>query len=391
MANTKWTINGVTNLRGSLKEELESRFPHADSGKLDRLNYIKTQILATTNSSDSQAAQKQFLYLMFALVHHEKFGGLSIREIEQYSKLCSAILITEGIVPGKSRASFLYADMQTVLSQIYRRRGWHWRAAWNQQLAIFDAKGSKIPDTSGAYLLSAANRALRVGIANIAIEQYLEALKSAEHPTTREAAHLGLAKTHRLMGTFDEARIALKPLLGMTAITENGRIEAQWEQICITCTETSNLQPMLNAVRRKGSHNIAAYIVESMFWVWANRDMGLIKHLCKVDSVRRRSPETTKKTKTFFDSAEIVEKSYDEEVPLRLRLQEMGQVVSEAGHLLSIDKELLALAACARWLERQKCGAMHELLMGKYKNISLTLSRGKRQDVLAVFGNFGVK
>ena len=77
-----------------------------------------------------------FLYIMNALSHHLKHGGLKDREIKKLQNMAETVLKINLPETTKSRLSTLYGDFYLLKSQLYQIEGDYWLAAWEHQVSI---------------------------------------------------------------------------------------------------------------------------------------------------------------------------------------------------------------------------------------------------------------
>jgi hypothetical protein len=78
---------------------------------------------------------------------------------------------------------------------------------------------------------------------------------------------------------------------------------------------------------------------------------------------------------------------YDYQIPLDIRLRSLSAGIDKRKELISIDKELLLLAAATRWLARSKASSVALLFFSEYRALSLRLSGGVSQDALNILGD----
>jgi hypothetical protein len=92
----------------------------------------------------------------------------------------------------------------------------------------------------------------------------------------------------------------------------------------------------------------------------------------------------TRRLGTFFAAALALENLEDDSVPITFRLQSLGEVLNDANGLISIDKELLVMAAAIGWLRRQKLWHMATIVTRNYSSLSRRISLGETENVLAI-------
>src|SRR5690606_8947015 len=137
----------------------------------ERLHRAMQRAAALETQPDARSQLTRFVLVMSTLVQHARYGGLTNTQVRRGAALASTILETLGIKPGTSQLSFLYGELHLVLSQIYRKDGAHWHAAWQQYEAMSKAKKS-LPGGEAFQSLASANRAMRLGHARLALLHY---------------------------------------------------------------------------------------------------------------------------------------------------------------------------------------------------------------------------
>ena len=87
----------------------------------------------------------------------------------------------------------------------------------------------------------------------------------------------------------------------------------------------------------------------------------------------------------FTDFLVVLEEAYDPEIPLTRRVQQLGESLQETHKFLTVDRELLAWAAAARFLLRKRTYELATFALRRYEGLSLALSDGALKDVLDLF------
>src|SRR5262249_46003728 len=134
MAARTWTQKLVTACQSEVRAELvqiqESKGVHA------RLQAALRAIADLDADDTGQGRLRRYVYVMSALVHHERHGGLTPAQINRLVDLGYAILQAQGVVLGSKHLGSLYGDLHLIKSQILRLEGASWPAAWEQEMAF---------------------------------------------------------------------------------------------------------------------------------------------------------------------------------------------------------------------------------------------------------------
>lgn len=327
---------------------------------------------------------RRFIYIVSALVHHEKHGGLTTAQIKRAVEVARGILQINGVKPGSSRLSFLHGELHLVLSQIYRHEGQHWQAVWEQQMAIYDAK-QNLPGGARFQALSLAHRSLRLGHARLALLYYEQANASEKlKDSAKESAHLGMAKALRLSGRIEQAKELIARLRNDAKLSSNAMRELIWEQICLGAHSTQDLSDMLAGVRTGKMHYDGIFLLEASLWTRAVAQRQWMGRIIKVTTMGRKKDLNARRFGYFYQAVLQIERCYDQDVPLPIRIRELGEILASKDHFTTIDKELLMWVAAARFLARVSSFALASLTLSEYVALSLKLSQGETQDVLGI-------
>jgi hypothetical protein len=370
-----WTYELFEKTHIELQSELDQLFP--DKASAERLDHIKANI-SFGEKHDKVGPLRSYIYIMSALVQHERHGGLTAAEISSMEKMGLALLKMQNIDFIRSKLSFLYGDLNMVMSQINRRQGEAWQSLWKQQQASFHSRHEN--PKKEFYALTLANRALRLGFSGMAIEKYELAEKGANEETSVSAV-LGKIKASRLSGSLEQALELVKHAETL-ALHKAAILELQWEKVCIGVQKSGDIQPMLTAVRRGKPLSLVPYLIEASMWSRAVPGVAHHSQLPAAKTIRDRHKKDARRQKLFLHCVMTLEYCYDAEIPLFFRIEKLGQSISQCEKLLTIDKELLALAASARWLARAKSFDLANIVINQYKAKSMILSNGKSEDVL---------
>ena len=87
----------------------------------------------------------------------------------------------------------------------------------------------------------------------------------------------------------------------------------------------------------------------------------------------------------FYRCARVLEDCYDSEIPYDLRIKVVGETLRKRNELVSIQKELLVMAAFAHWLLRSHARRHADLVLREYETMSFNISSGKTDDSLGAF------
>lgn len=375
---SRWTIRAVEELKAELKLELVAVAPEK------RLDHLLAAIARLELDHSPEGAMRRYVRVMSALVHHARDGGLSDQMPRRLAELAEAILLVGGITRANRRLGQLCGDVHLARSQILRREGRLWEAAWEQVLGESSGDRDESRET-GAAAIGAASRALRLGFAPVAATRLKELLARLPQDSPRyPLAALMLAKTLRLAGLRDQATARLDALAGMSSLDPALLQEARWEGLCNEASRDCDLHALSAATEREGTHFSADYCFEAFLWAHASHRHEWRERLPKVRTLARAG-RLGKADLRLVAAAAVLEQCYDATLPSDVRLDKLGIFLQDgASQLAGIEYHLLVLAAAARWLVRAKNHDFGELVLAEYRAKSLALSDGTSGDVLGL-------
>lgn len=124
--------------------------------------------------------------------------------------------------------------------------------------------------------------------------------------------------------------------------------------------------------------------MEAFFWARSVSDHIWISQFPRIRTLLRHKELDLLGAGLLYHLARDMEAWEDSSIPIFIRLRKMGEILSKIGALITIDAELLVLAAAIRWLRHEKIWDVEELIRGRYYTLSFALSAGKNRDVLGV-------
>lgn len=342
--------------------------------------------LAELGEEDSSVGRlRRFIYAISALIHHERFGCLTPRDIADLTDLAHTILKVQGIKPRESRLAGLYGDIHLIKSQIQRKEGNHWQAAWEQEFA-WHLAGAQGSGGAGFQYLCMGNRALRLGQGPHALHRYYQALDETLTQEHRERTYLGLVQAYSLMGEVDKAKSVSSEV---RAEIKNEWIvqELGWFDLISHAKSSGDWSMVLKATSKNGSHFLATYVVEAALWPLVIQTKAYMDRAPQLQSLRRNKNLLIPKIGTWYEVGVDLQACYDTEIPLSLRLRKVSAIVESRHGLANVEQELLVLCAVARWLVRSKSHDLGYLVLEEYRSLSLKLSAGHTSDALGVMAD----
>lgn len=371
-----WSKPYIDKRKADIKALLDGKAPRTNS---DRLNDILVRVQALEADNSPQGRLDRFVLIMSALVHHERYAGLSNTQVERLVDLGYALLQFQGVKPSKSQISFLFGELHLVRAQIYRNGGQHWRAAWEQQMGQHLSRNAP-PGGEDFQHLSLALRALRLGYLKVA-ERELDQIDAVLSPTAMEQVIVARLRVLRFSQKWAELE-AYRSLIDWTPLSPQAKREIEWERMCAECYTTGDLSAVASAVRRKGSHYLATYATEAKLWALSHTKTEFVSRMPKMSTIARVDALKPQRLGFLFKAALALEDAYNTNIPLIARLKTIGDMIACVSQVTTIDKELLLWTSTARWLARSKSFTLAKLALMEYASLSLRMTDGRNSDVL---------
>lgn len=379
-----WTQKQIEETKAAVRAEI---LKHSDPGDPHQgLWFVLEKIQESEEELTPQSQLERYIYVVSSLVHHAHFGGLKPRQIEKLIGLAEAVLALQGIKPSSSKLGFLYGELYLAVSQIQTQQGQHWDSIWGQQLSFYLSQRAP-SGGKGFQALLLAIRAFRLGHSQLALRELERAEKLGLDSQYHARVELERLKALRLSGQYQladtssqKAREGLRPNAAEVH-------EFDWEEVCRVVARTREIAPLVQRVQKKDSpHHRATYLCEAFLWTRIVKTREYLKRFPTARSLAR-DPHISVKGSHLYPWVSGFETLYDVTIPTILRLRRLGQLLSEAHRLPSVDTELLIWAAAARWLARNRIEGLAAATLAEYRGLSLRLTGGKSADALGVVGD----
>ena len=377
----QWNNKNIDLVKAEVKSQLDS--VEAESGPKARFAKIISCIRAREASTSPHELLELYVYIVSALIHHKKWGGLSDSQIKKMLGLAYSLLQIQGIQPETSTLGFLYGEIHMALSQIYRTNGDHFAAAWEQQVSHQVSKRSP-PGGESYQSLAKAIRAFRLGQIDRAYSEYLSVESNNASPKNNERAMIGRIRCMRLKKNFEACKTLIDNLFEHHNISTKFALELEWELYCIHASQDANLEPMIKSIQKKGTHHQAVYIMEAFLWALAWPQRNWVERLPKMSTVARNKELGAKSNPFFLKAVSCLEDCQDSSIPFIIRIKALGNILKSSNEFLAIDRELLFYIASSRWLAKSHSKTLAATVLGEYEGLSAKITQGSSADVLNI-------
>ena len=115
---TRWRRKDVEAEKAAIRAELAGSF--GEDKPKERLAHILRRLTELQDNLSTSSQICMFVYVIHALIQHEKRGGLTSAQFNSISSLGFDILRVAGIKHGQSKLADLYGELHVVISQIQR-------------------------------------------------------------------------------------------------------------------------------------------------------------------------------------------------------------------------------------------------------------------------------
>lgn len=373
-----WRRKNIDETKLSIKTKLDELLEDPSA----RLSFILKQISSLEDLGSDQSRLERFIYAISGLYHHQRFGGLSQKQIQELSELAEAILMVSGIKPGASQLSFLYAELHFALSDLHLNKGEFLGALWEQQLgaqmAILD------PQMKARRYLAMTVHSMRLGHCSMAlvfVEKALEDCK--QEPLLQDKIRIHQVRALRLSSKVEEAQ-ELANLYANQSQSEAYRHEFSWEKACCEVQLGLDPRPLLGLCKRSGPCYSSSYILELFLWLRCHPQTQWIERLAKISTIAQHSEINFRQYPQLYTIVNQLESAYDTSIPFTKRLLSLKKILPKIPALRNVDKEALCWLAIARWLHRNRHAELAGIIFYEYKSLSQKLSQGESHDILGL-------
>jgi hypothetical protein len=345
------------------------------------LSFLYQQMLGISEASSATSQMLRFALAVTALRLHAANGGLTPQQVGELARLAEATLKAAGVTPGRSKLGYLYADLETVQSEILQQSAHPFRAAWKQLSSVYQTRKSK-PRYAGSALFESGHRALRLGHADTATA-WLGAAESQplapeEIPRCRAARIAALFASGHVADALDLATATERALPD----SDPAKAASTWRRTYLQAIATGELPSLLRLVRRGDPHYVAERVLQAYLANLCSSSQAAWEAMPRLATLARRPELKLRKEGALCRLTLTIERSYDAGVALPTRLQRLGEALERTDELREFEHELLVWAAATRFLARHKAFPLASLALSRYRALSLGASAGRSPDLL---------
>lgn len=197
-----WTQARIDSEKRAIKAELDAI--ESSGGADGRFSHALNRIRELQEDESPLARLRCFIFIVSALVHASRRGGLKRSQVARLVRLAEAILATQGVKSSSSRLSILYGELYLAVSHWHWFSGEHWKSSWEHQISHHLSQRNP-PGGEGYQLFSRGLRAMRLGHAELALRLLEEAEAKGLPARSLAPARIQRARALRLARRWDEA------------------------------------------------------------------------------------------------------------------------------------------------------------------------------------------
>lgn len=367
-----WNEQQVNTAKARIKATIEAQ-PDLDA----RLHMILQQVMGTSTKTSPEIRLDRYVWAIYALIHHQSYGGLSQRQIDHVSDLAELLILAQGTTAQNTRLPQLFSDLYSMRSSIFKKEGRHWIAAWEL------IKGGRLLDEKkplqlSRFQLNASRGLLRLGSPSICLTFLDAAAATATDPMLRLQMVLTKVMAFRLSMKLEAAKELIQKHLTLD-IAPAFRLEFEWHLACIEVQESQQLSSMLNLIKSGRPHGITEYVLEAILWGLVTKSKQWIPLLPPAHALARRKNMELNSKDPLFRCVMVIQQCYNGDNALKVRLQDLGRALEESQQIIGIDREILVWLAAIRWLERIKADTYADLAKLKYTSLVDLVSDGRKE------------
>jgi len=374
-----WRRKNIDEMKQAVKRQLDEI--QSEHGSDAKLQYLLQEIPRLEQAHDANTLLRRFILVISCLYHHQKFGGLGKKQVNDLSDLAEAILLVSGVKPGSSQLSFLYAELHFVLSDLHLSNGEFLPALWEQQLGSQMAILS--PDMKARRQLGMGVHSMRLGNPEIALVFFQNAINGTDDPEVQNKVHIHQVRALRLSGNIDEAYSYARQYWEASPDPAYGN-EFRWEIACCEVSRQQDLNPLVKLCKRGSEFYTSSYVLELFLWLRCHQKTHWLEKLPKLTSLSQYQTINFRNYPHLYLITQQLEAAYDTAIPFANRLSSMKKILGKISLLRNIDKELLCWLAITRWLYRNRYAEIAGIIFHEYTSLSQKLSQGRSRDILGL-------
>jgi hypothetical protein len=367
-----------------IKREVKADLAAAGSPSA-RIHLAMGRIRELSSEPAPDSRPRCVVYCISAFVQHSQKKCLEPSDINRILSLAQGLL---KVMESEEQllCENLSWELYLALSRIQIKAGMHLEAAWAQQTAeLFVSDVS--PEHESLAALAAAIRLLRLGHATHAAEKFARALTLKLNKVNMVRAVIGYIQALRLAGRNDTAAEFLQEQMQLPGWSEDDLRDLQWENEILAAVREGSPLRLQNLTRSGGTHFSGTYFLEARLWTYACHDEVIRNRAPKITSLVRNDKLKLPAKGALYDLASAIEFCYDATSPLPVRVAALGTAFASRHEAVTVEVELLFLAAAARWLVSTRLHSFAKLALLEYQALCQKLSHGKVFDLFNVVGD----
>jgi hypothetical protein len=329
------------------------------------------------------------VWALHALFNVARVGSMSTQEIATLNRIATLNLKAVQPCLDSSEMRALRRDLALATSQVHRRFGDGWTAAWELVRVRRMVAGSNIEP--GVHELGLARQLFRLGMVPAAHAICQDLVKVDLELKQAIQLRLLMLQISRISGDAEGMLLLAdqwkteEPFQSVFASPSNHLDVVQewdWHLACASFVLNRDLMPILKMVGFGGSHCTASYIIEAFLWA-TSFDVRMRR--TKVRKMRGLIKDTAlgaAREGALYKCAVALENAMEQELDVETRAEFVWESVTETSKLQSVEQELLVLACGSRILRSLHLPDAALLIRARYESLCRSITDGARLDTL---------
>lgn len=383
----RWSQAAIDAARARVDGEASS---FRDSAGLEAFLYARIAQLAEDLSAP--ASLLRFTYVAALARHLLGRPRTADADFAALLEIGHGLLRVEGVT-SSSMLSHLLAELHGLEARRLAHAGEVERCVWEILTGERQAHRSKDDASARLRLMEHARQRLRLGHGAFAVDAFRAVEEASDGEIQRRAA-VWRVRALRLSGDVAGTRELLQSAFARHGYHAGTLMLLEWESAALEAMATGKLEALIRTASKDDPRYTAASLITISLWTKATKSRAYLDKTVKTRTIRRAFPGEIPRHSpehAALQALAALEDSYDNRIPLEVRLKALGEVLGSRRSLARVEWELLVLAACARSLARLSQDEMAGFYASEYRGLSLALSNGASSDVLAVLPDLVAK
>jgi hypothetical protein len=338
-----------------------------DSFNAERLAFCAGKVVAFSVNQTPEEHIELYVWIIQALLHHSRIGGLKSAEVNRLHQLALQLLALYRVRPGTTKVGDFHADLAHVMSHVEYGCNRPWVSLWelNNAERHRDNDGNRNVSTE----LSVATRLFKIGSLDEAREIFV---KHSEHEITsyQVRALLGLAKVDRWKGLGDESWRWIEQAQSVEFdVPADLVLETEWEAILNRAIRSGNIEELYEVFSSKSRFYSEVYVLEANLWCLALNPHAVPRDKPTMLQLQNRRNLRLMTCPEVYDALKHFEACDDKERSFESRMEAAQSIFELSFAMAGTDAPPLSLVALAKWIKAHRLDSQLNLIVHRLKSL----------------------